>query len=53
MRSADKSGAAFALIIGEDELKAGTVAVKPLKEKGEQRTVPFSEVPATLAGLKG
>jgi histidyl-tRNA synthetase len=44
MRSSDKSGASFALIIGEDELKAGTVAIKPLKEKGEQRTVPFAEV---------
>jgi histidyl-tRNA synthetase len=51
MRSADKSGAAYALLIGEDELKAGTVALKPLKEKAEQRTVPFSEVPSVLKPL--
>ncbi|MDA8244217.1 MAG: histidine--tRNA ligase [Elusimicrobia bacterium] len=51
MRSADKSGAAFALLIGEDELKAGTVTLKPLKEKGDQRTIPFSEAPSTLHTL--
>ena len=53
MRSADKSGAAFALIIGEDEVKAGTVTVKPLKEKGEQLTVPAAEVPAKISDLLG
>ncbi len=51
MRSADKSGAAFALIIGEDEVKAGTVTVKPLKEKGEQFTVPVSDAPAKIKEL--
>lgn len=51
MRSADKSGAAFALIIGEDELKAGTCAVKPLKHAGEQTIVPFASVPSTLQSL--
>ncbi len=49
MRSADKSGAAFALIIGEDELKAGTCAVKSLKEHGEQKTVPL---PDALSHIK-
>lgn len=51
MRSADKSGAAFGLIVGEDELKAGTVTIKPLKEKGDQRTIPFSDAPSTLGKL--
>ena len=51
MRSADKSGAAYALIIGEDELKAGACAIKPLKEKGEQRTVPLSDAPSLLKQL--
>lgn len=51
MRSADKSGAAYALIIGEDELKAGTCAVKPLKEAGDQKIVPQSDVPSTLKQL--
>ncbi|HBB66334.1 MAG: histidine--tRNA ligase [Elusimicrobia bacterium GWA2_56_46] len=44
MRSADKSGASLALIIGEDELKTGAVAVKPLKNPGGQRSVPLSDV---------
>ncbi|OGR44827.1 MAG: histidine--tRNA ligase [Elusimicrobia bacterium GWA2_61_42] len=49
MRSADKSGAAFALIIGEDELKAGTVAVKLLKEKGEQLSVAIADAPSEIS----
>ena len=53
MRSSDKSGAAFALIIGEDELKAGTVTIKPLKEKGEQFTVPAADAPAKISELLG
>jgi len=51
MRSADKSGASYALIIGEDELKAGSCAVKPLKNAGEQTTVPLADVPSTLKQL--
>jgi histidyl-tRNA synthetase len=39
MRRADASGAAAALIIGEDELAAGTVAVKPLRQDRGQVTV--------------
>ena len=31
MRKADASGARYALIVGEDELKAGEVSVKPLR----------------------
>ena len=51
MRSAGKSGAAYALLIGEDELKAGTVAVKPLKQEGEQKTVPFPDAPTHIKQL--
>ena len=53
MRSADKSGAAYALIVGEDELKAGTAALKPLKAPGEQTAVPFAEAPARVKQLLG
>jgi histidyl-tRNA synthetase len=49
MRSADKSGAEIALILGEDEIKAGTVAVKRLKESGGQKSVPLSEVISEIA----
>ncbi len=51
MRSADKSGAAFALIIGEDELKAGTCAVKSLKEHGDQQTIPLPDAPSHIKQL--
>jgi len=43
LRQADKSGARFALIIGDDELANGTVQVKSLAS-GEQAAVPKSEV---------
>ena len=49
MRSADKSGADFALIIGEDELKNGTVSVKDLRNKSEQKQIRFEEVADKLA----
>lgn len=51
MRSADKSGASFALIIGEDELKAGTCAIKSLKTRGDQQTVPLSDAPSHISKL--
>ena len=36
MRKADSSGARFALIVGEDELRAGEVTVKSLRSEAEQ-----------------
>ncbi len=45
-KKADKAGAAYALIIGEDELTAGTVTVKPLRGQGEQVNVALSELSA-------
>jgi histidyl-tRNA synthetase len=36
MKKADRSGAALALILGEQELGASTLSVKPLRENGEQ-----------------
>lgn len=38
-KRADKSGARFAVILGEDELNHGTLAIKPLREAGEQRSL--------------
>jgi histidyl-tRNA synthetase len=37
MRKADASGARFAVIIGDDEVAANRVTLKPLREGGEQR----------------
>jgi histidyl-tRNA synthetase len=50
-RRADKSGAALALILGEDELGRGMVAVKPLRQEGGQSDCPLGEVSAHVDGL--
>jgi len=39
MKSADRSGAAVAVIVGSDEADAGTAVVRPLRGAGEQTTV--------------
>ncbi|MBV8466599.1 MAG: histidine--tRNA ligase, partial [Burkholderiales bacterium] len=49
MKKADGSGAAFAVILGDDEVAAGTAAIKPLRGQGEQRTVAQTELLAALA----
>jgi histidyl-tRNA synthetase len=51
MKKADASGAKVALIIGDDELSAGTVAIKPLRASGEQTAVPAVDLPGRLASL--
>tara|TARA_Y100001951_G_scaffold16560_1_gene11677 strand:+ start:15322 stop:16569 length:1248 start_codon:yes stop_codon:yes gene_type:complete len=43
-KKADKSGAALAIVLGEDELAAGRVAVKPLRGDGEQQSVALEEL---------
>jgi histidyl-tRNA synthetase len=48
MKRADRSGAEHALILGEDELAAGTIVIKPLRG-GEQTTVALAEAAAELA----
>jgi histidyl-tRNA synthetase len=49
MKRADASAARFALLIGSDEAAAGVVSIKPLREPGEQRKVPLTELVAALA----
>jgi histidyl-tRNA synthetase len=48
MKKADASGAALALIVGEDELKAGAVTVKPLRDAQAQQPVPRADLAARL-----
>jgi histidyl-tRNA synthetase len=43
-KKADKSGAQFALILGEEEARAGTVAIKFLREEAPQISLMQSEV---------
>jgi len=53
-RRADKSGAALALIVGDDELARGVLAVKPLREERGQSECPIDSLAAGLdAALAG
>src|SRR2546423_573065 len=56
-RRADKSGAPLALIIGDDELARGVVAMKPLREESGQSECPIvglaAGVDAALARGRG
>jgi histidyl-tRNA synthetase len=54
MKKADASGAVLALIVGEDELKAAAVTVKPLRDARPQQSVGRGELVRRLAEfLKG
>ncbi len=44
MKAADRSGAKTAIIVGADELDAGTVLLRPMRGDGEQVTVPRAEL---------
>ena len=43
-RRADRSGAALALIVGDDELARGVVAMKPLRRESGQSECPIGEL---------
>jgi histidyl-tRNA synthetase len=45
---ADKSGAVLALILGDDELSRGVVAVKPLRQEAGQSDCPIPELAARI-----
>lgn len=53
MKKADKSGAKFAIIIGSQELENGTVLVKPLQSKDEQKLVVESDLVQHISALLG
>jgi histidyl-tRNA synthetase len=48
MKAADKSGAGFAVIIGESERDAKTAVVRPLRSGGEQQTVDRADLVAFI-----
>ena len=48
LRSAGRSNARYALIIGDTEAAEGTAQVKPLAAEGDQTSLPFAEVAAAL-----
>ena len=49
-KTADRSGADFALIIGEDELINQTIGLKNLRKSGEQLTISEEDLLAYLVG---
>lgn len=50
MKRADKSNAAFALIIGEQELAEGVIGWKPLRSDEDQTSIAIGDVANTVAG---
>ena len=47
-RRADRSGAALALILGDDELARGVAALKPLRREAGQSESPLAELAAAI-----
>lgn len=43
-KKADKSGALYALIIGQEELENQTVGVKPLRQEANQENIPMDKL---------
>lgn len=52
-RKADRSGARYALVLGEEEVQKREVGLKPLRENSEQEMVHFDQLAARLASLFG
>ncbi len=53
LKRADRSGARFAVIVGDDEVARRVAAVKALRGEEPQRDVPFDGLGAELARLMG
>jgi len=51
MKKADKSGARYALVLGENELASGTVGLKPLRSSDEQQDINTAELSSVLKNL--
>jgi len=48
MKKADASGARFAIIVGDDEVAAAELSLKPLREPGEQQRLSLDAVIARI-----
>ncbi len=51
-KRADRSGARWALVLGDEEAQAGMVRLKPLQQQGEESTVAISPVAAIVDALR-
>jgi histidyl-tRNA synthetase len=52
-KRADKSGAEYALVLGDDEVARGVVAVKALREERAQEECPVALISERMGGLLG
>jgi histidyl-tRNA synthetase len=52
-RRADKSGARFAIVLGDDEMARGVAAVKDLREEAAQEECPIAQISERLGVLLG
>ena len=52
-KRADKSGAQFALILGDDEVARGVVALKALRRELAQEECPMDQISERLGALLG
>ena len=52
-KRADKSGAEFALVLGDDEISRGVVAVKALRRDLPQETCPLERISERIGVLLG
>ena len=53
LKRADKSGATFAIVMGDDEVASERAGLKPLRHDQDQQSVPLSELVAELSGQMG
>ena len=51
LRQADRSGAQYALVLGDDELARGEISVKPLRSDASQFVVSLSKIENELENL--
>jgi histidyl-tRNA synthetase len=51
MKAADRSGARFAAIVGEDEVAKGVVTLRDLRAERPQEEVAITDLAATLQSL--
>ena len=53
LKRADKSGATWALVLGEQELEEGRIGLKPLRSGAEQENIALAELAAVLKERTG
>ena len=51
-KRADRSGAAWAVVIGDQEAEAGSLRLKPLLGQGAEQTLPLASPDALVAILQ-